>query len=401
MKRTICLSVIAGVLLTVTASAQENGSRIEGIVSDAESLPLPGAKVVLIEGRTGLTRAAETTAAGTYLFASLSPGQYELRVEAKGFSGEVRSVTLEVDQALELDISSSEGTTSQHVQVVGAAETMRTTNANPSLDAVKSKVQTGRESAGFFTRWENRVRDTLAQQPSWPIPLVTASSGLLQVLRTDFVRQIAPAGTDTWNYDNGKGLNIVPWYNVEFDVLAPPYIQHNSAAKNGFGDFSMLLKYRLAAGNETHGDYSVSFAVAGTLPTGSYKNGNLAGTVTPTLCAGKGFGRFDVQSTLGVVLPAGATAKLGRVVVWNSVGQYHVGKWFWPEIESNATFYDGGVNHGRVQNFVTPGLMICKFKLERDPRSLLALVFGAGMQIATTQFHTYNHGLVVTARMLF
>jgi hypothetical protein len=401
MKRTICLSVIATVLLTVTASAQENGSRIEGIVSDAESLPLPGAKVVLIEGRTGLTRAAETTAAGTYLFASLSPGQYELRVEAKGFSGEVRSVTLEVDQALELDISSSEGTTSQHVQVVGAAETMRTTNANPSPDAVKSKVQTGRESAGFFTRWENRVRDTLAQQPSWPIPLVTASSGLLQVLRADFVRQIAPAGTDTWNYDNSKGLNIVPWYNVEFDVLAPPYIQHNSAAKNGFGDFSMLLKYRLAAGNETHGDYSVSFAVAGTLPTGSYKNGNLAGTVTPTLCAGKGFGRFDVQSTLGVVLPAGATAKLGRVVVWNSVGQYHVGKWFWPEIESNATFYDGGVNHGRVQNFVTPGLMLCKFKLERDPRSLLALVFGAGMQIATTQFHTYNHGLVVTARMLF
>ena len=401
MKRTICLSVIAAVLLTVTASAQENGSRIEGIVSDAESLPLPGAKVVLIEGRTGLTRAAETTAAGTYLFASLSPGQYELRVEAKGFSGEVRSVTLEVDQALELDISSSEGTTSQHVQVVSAAETMRTTNANPSLDAVKSKVQTGRESAGFFTRWENRVRDTLAQQPSWPIPLVTASSGLLQVLRTDFVRQIAPAGTDIWNYDNSKGLNIVPWYNVEFDVLAPPYIQHNSAAKNGFGDFSMLLKYRLAAGNETHGDYSVSFAVAGTLPTGSYKNGNLAGTVTPTLCAGKGFGRFDVQSTLGVVLPAGATAKLGRVVVWNSVGQYHVGKWFWPEIESNATFYDGGVNHGRVQNFVTPGLMLCKFKLERDPRSLLALVFGAGMQIATTQFHTYNHGLVVTGRMLF
>ena len=115
------------------------------------------------------------------------------------------------------------------------------------------------------------MRDTLAQQPSWPIPLVTASSGLLQVARTDFVRQIAPAGTNTWNYDNSKGVNVVPWYKVEFDALAPPYIQHNSAAKDGAGDFSMLLKYRLAAGNENHGNYSLSFSVAGTLPTGSYK----------------------------------------------------------------------------------------------------------------------------------
>ena len=254
---------------------------------------------------------------------------------------------------------------------------------------------------GFFTGWEDRVRDTLAQQPSWPIPLVTASSGLLQVFRTDFVRQIAPAGTDTWNYDNTKGFNVVPWYNVEFDALAPPYIQHNSKAEDGFGDFSMTLKYRLAAGNDSHGNYSLSFSTTGTLPTGSYKNGSLAATISPTVCGGKGFGRFDVQSTVGAVLPAGDTAKLGRVVVWNAVAQYRVGKLFWPEIENNATFYHGGANDGRVQNFVTPGLMISKFKVERDPRNRLALVVGGGMQIATSQFHAYNHGLVLTARMLF
>ena len=62
--------------------------------------------------------------------------------------------------------------------------------------------------SGFFTSGEKRVRDTLAQQPSWPIPAITASSGLLQVARTDFVRQIAPAGTDTWNYGNTKGFPL-------------------------------------------------------------------------------------------------------------------------------------------------------------------------------------------------
>lgn len=257
------------------------------------------------------------------------------------------------------------------------------------------------EPAEFFSSWENRVRETLAQQPSWPIPVVTASSGLLQVARFDLVRQIAPAGTDTWNYGNSKGVSLVPWYNTEFDVLAPPYIQHNSAAKDGAGDFSMLLKYRVAAADNSHGAYSVSFAVTGTLPTGSYKNGSLAATVIPTLCAGKGWRKFDVQSTLGVILPTGDTAKMGRVVAWNTVAQYHVSKLFWPEIESNATFFHGGSHDGNVQNFITPGLMVSNFKLESDPRNRLALIFGGGMQIATTHFTTYNHGVVLTARMLF
>jgi hypothetical protein len=69
------------------------------------------------------------------------------------------------------------------------------------------------------------------------------------------------------------------------------------------------------------------------------------------------------------------------------VGQYHAGKWFWPEIESNATFYHGGANDGRVQNFVTPGLMLSKFKLEHDERNRLALVFGGGMQIVDAISH--------------
>jgi hypothetical protein len=82
-------------------------------------------------------------------------------------------------------------------------------------------------------------------------------------------------------------------------------------------------------------------------------------------------------------------------------GQYQIGKFFWPEIENNATFYHGGPNDGRVPNFVTPGLMLSRCRLEHDPRNRLALVLGGGMQIAASQFHTSNHGLVLTARRLF
>ncbi len=255
--------------------------------------------------------------------------------------------------------------------------------------------------SGFFASWEDRARETLAQQPAWPTPLVTPSSGLLQLFRTDFLHQVTPAETSTWNYGNTKGFDLVPWYKLEFDIYIPPYIQHNSPAKDGFGDFSMLFKYRLLGADHAHGDYALSFALATTLPTGSYKNGSLTSTVTPTLFAGKGFGKFDVQSSLGVTFPTGDTAKQGRTMVWNTAAQYQVGKLFWPEVEDNASFFLGGPRNGLMQNFLTPGLVVSKFKLEKDPQNRLAVMFGGGMQIATSGFHTYNHGLVLTARMLF
>ena len=256
-------------------------------------------------------------------------------------------------------------------------------------------------SRGFFASWEKRVHKTMSEQPAWPIPVITASSGLIECFRSDFARQITPAGAETWIYGNSKGTNLVPWYNMEFDVAAPPYVQHNSTAEDGFGDFSMLVKYRLAAGNQSNGNYSVSAAIGSTLPTGSYKNGALDATIAPIIFAGKGFGRFDVQSTLGATLPVADTAKLGRVIAWNTVGQYHIAKFFWPEIEDNAFFYHAGPYDGRIQNFVTPGLIFSKIKFKRDSHNSSALIVGGGIQIATSHFHTYNHGLVLTARTLF
>jgi hypothetical protein len=63
---------------------------------------------------------------------------------------------------------------------------------------------------GFLSSWEDRARSTLAQQPAWPTPLVTPNSTLVQLVRTDFVRQITPTEISTWNYGNGKGVNLAP-----------------------------------------------------------------------------------------------------------------------------------------------------------------------------------------------
>ncbi len=256
----------------------------------------------------------------------------------------------------------------------------------------------------FYARWSIRTSAIQAQQPPWAVPLVTTYTGLFQVLRTDIVRQVTPTHTDTWNLDNSKGVNLILWGNTEVAVDLPPYIKHNSTAQDGSGDMSFLGKYRIASGNGSHGTYTLCAFVVATIPTGSYKNGSTDASVQPNLGAGKGFGRFDVQSTLGATLPTGkpATTTSGRPILWNTAAQYQVGKIFWPEIESNATFFKGGPSDGKTQEFITPGLIVGKCGLHpTDPRSRPGLTFGAGMQIATSQLHTYNHALILTARWIF
>jgi hypothetical protein len=259
-------------------------------------------------------------------------------------------------------------------------------------------------SEGFYARWSAQTSAIQAKQPAWAVPLATTYTGLFQVVRADIVRQIAPKGTYTWNIDNSKGVYFITPGNLEFDIDLPPYIKHNTTAVDGWGDFSFLAKYRIASGNAQHGAYTLSAWVLTTVPTGQARNGSTNASFQPNLGAGKGFGHFDVQSTIGATLPSGApaTTAVGRPVLWNTVAQYRIGKLFWPELESNATFYKGGSNDGKTQEFITPGIIIGKCALHpADAKSRPGLVFGGGMQIATSQFHTFNHSLILTARWIY
>ena len=254
----------------------------------------------------------------------------------------------------------------------------------------------------FFSRWEQRTSETQAKQPAWPPPLITGYVGLIQVDRTDFYRQTASNHAQTWNIDGSKGLNLIPFANTEIDTNLPPYFVHSApTALNGAGDMSFLLKYRFLSGNAQHGSYVVSSFLSATIPTGSYKNGSTDAAVSPNIGLGKGYKWFDVQSTLGASLPVEDTAKLGRTIVWNTAMQAHVEKYLWPEVEFNSTFFKGGANDGKNMVFATPGLLAAHKLRPENERSRLAFCAGAGVQIATSRFHTYNHEIAVTTRFLF
>ena len=97
------------------------------------------------------------------------------------------------------------------------------------------------------------------------------------------------------------------------------------------------------------------------------------------------------------MLPVGETSLIGRQIVWNSTFQYRVLRKIWPEVEINSTFFSDGPNNGKKQAFVTPGFVLGKFPIWHR----LGLTIGAGVQIAATQFHTYNHRYILTVRIPF
>src|ERR1700751_1383343 len=65
---------------------------IVGTVSDPSGAVVAGAKVHLRSLAQSETRETQTGSAGVYRFSLLQPGKYELKIEAKGFESQVRTV---------------------------------------------------------------------------------------------------------------------------------------------------------------------------------------------------------------------------------------------------------------------------------------------------------------------
>ncbi len=251
---------------------------------------------------------------------------------------------------------------------------------------------------GYVANWFARVDKTKDEQPHWVTPLATTTPRLEEEYRYDQLWQTNAKGITTDNYDGGKGLELIPFEKVEVIFNVPPYLVHNDPkVRDGFGDVAFLVKYRLLAANEEHGNYILTAFLGWSLPTGDHKNGALHAVITPTIAYGKGFGNFDLQGTFGVGLPIADTNLVGRNYAWNNTFQYRVFRKFWPEVELNSTFFQDGKNNGQKQNFVTPGLVMGRFRL----LGRVGFTVGGGYQIATTHFHTNNHNAILSIRFPF
>src|SRR5271163_3499941 len=121
------LGLVVLLLVTVSACFAQSTATLSGVVTDPTGAVVPGAQVIVHSLATGLDRQLVTDNAGLYVAPSLVPGDYQVQVKASGFSlYTVKSVTLEVDQRVTVNMALALSTAGETVQVESAASQIET-----------------------------------------------------------------------------------------------------------------------------------------------------------------------------------------------------------------------------------------------------------------------------------
>jgi Carboxypeptidase regulatory-like domain len=110
--------------------AQLYTATLTGTVTDPSGAVIPGASVTLTNVGKGFSSSTTTGASGAYTIRSLQPGDYGLRVEAKGFKTYVQQdITLAVAQSASVNVTMELGSPVQTVSVTGASPVLATQDA--------------------------------------------------------------------------------------------------------------------------------------------------------------------------------------------------------------------------------------------------------------------------------
>ena len=125
------MAVTFGVLLLCSpAFSQGNTGRILGTVTDQSGGVVAGATVSVVDTARGVTRTLTTDDAGEYNAPNLTPGNYTVRAEAKGFKKiERQNMCSKSGKEIRVDLTVQPGEQEQTVTVTEAVPLVETTNA--------------------------------------------------------------------------------------------------------------------------------------------------------------------------------------------------------------------------------------------------------------------------------
>jgi hypothetical protein len=115
--RFFLLTALCAALTTATILAQVENGIVTGLVKDSTGAAINKAQVTLRDTTTGLTTVTSTNGEGLYVSPPLTPGTYDVKVEAPGFKVAVEHVSLEVAQRITADAVLAVGATSETVEV--------------------------------------------------------------------------------------------------------------------------------------------------------------------------------------------------------------------------------------------------------------------------------------------
>ncbi|MGH9722388.1 MAG: carboxypeptidase regulatory-like domain-containing protein, partial [Bryobacteraceae bacterium] len=122
---------LAALLIPVSAWSQASNSTVRGSVRDQGQAVIPAAKVTLLNTATNVARETVTNSAGLYVFPSVLPGTYRVKVEFPGLQTFEGALTVQVQQDASVDVTMQIASATTTVNVVDVTPMVRTDS--PSL----------------------------------------------------------------------------------------------------------------------------------------------------------------------------------------------------------------------------------------------------------------------------
>jgi hypothetical protein len=137
-----------------TAYAQGGTGTITGTITDPKGLPVPDAKVSILNMDTGIDRPPlSATDSGFYTAPYLQPGRYQVSVTKDGFQTYIqKDLPLQVGQTLTINAQLTVGTTAATITVVGEAPLIEPDRTEVSQTVSQNQVE-GLPMVG--RRWED------------------------------------------------------------------------------------------------------------------------------------------------------------------------------------------------------------------------------------------------------
>ena len=121
------------ILLASLASlwSQTTSTTILGTVEDSSGSVIGGAKVTLINTRTGVKADTLSTSSGDFTFPLIDIGEYTVSVEQRGFKTASRTgVIVQINEKVRVDFKLEVGQVSERVQVTAEIAQLRTDEAS-------------------------------------------------------------------------------------------------------------------------------------------------------------------------------------------------------------------------------------------------------------------------------
>src|SRR4051812_40162435 len=120
--------VLISIMISTVSTAQTVTGSISGVVTDPNGGLLPGANITLISEQSGAVRNTVTNDEGRFLFSTLQPGPYTVKIEQQGFQTLQRTNTiLSANETLALgELKLTAGNVSEVVTVQSSGATVET-----------------------------------------------------------------------------------------------------------------------------------------------------------------------------------------------------------------------------------------------------------------------------------